>query len=189
MSKTYELIKSNALDKWETLVQGKPWIRVGGGVSGEAAGSDEIFATVKKSIKENGLDVNISSVGSIGLMYLEPIIDIKTPNGPRIFYGNVEQEDVVDIVVKHLIDNQPLFSKAFAYEGLPNEVVENIDELSTLPAINYQKKIVTKNFGNIDPNDIDQYIANGGYKALDIAVNERTPGEVVDEVKNSGLRG
>jgi NADH-quinone oxidoreductase subunit F len=189
MSNIYELIKSSALDKWETLSEGKPWIRVGGGVSGEAAGSDEIFAIVERSVTENGLDVNISSVGSLGLMYLEPIIDIKTPNGPRIFYGNVEEGEVVDIVVKHLIDNKPLISKAFAYEGSPDEVVKNIDELSTLPAMSYQKKIVTSNFGNIDPNDIDQYIANGGYKALDIAVNDRTPGEVVDEVKTSGLRG
>ena len=108
MSNIYELIKSSALDKWETLSEGKPWIRVGGGVSGEAAGSDEIFAIVERSVTENGLDVNISSVGSLGLMYLEPIIDIKTPNGPRIFYGNVEEGEVVDIVVKHLIDNKPI---------------------------------------------------------------------------------
>ena len=191
MSSNYQQLKSNAIEKWDNFLSSKPWVRVGGGVSGQAAGAEDIFDEIKNSDLVDQLDFNVSLVGSLGLMYLEPIVDITTPDGLRIFYSNVSSESILQIIEKHLNSDTPVFDKsAFAYTG-DSPAVKNIKlpELYSLDIMKLQKRLVTKNFGNIDPSDIDQYIANGGYEALDKAVNLSTPEEIVNQVKNSGLRG
>ena len=187
MSDVYQKIKSDALIKWNDFNTEKPWIRVGGGVSGQASGSEEIFELIKKYKKNQNLDFNLSLVGSLGLMYLEPIVDITTPDGVRIYYSKVDQISIEEIIYNHLELQKPLLDKAFAYSG--NLQTNIIPEIDSLEVMKLQKKIVTKNFGNIDPKDIDQYIANGGYEALDQALNDHTAEEIVNQVKNSGLRG
>ena len=187
----FEDLKRRAADRWHTLNNNpNGWIRVGGGVSGEAAGAgDEVFEAVKESLARHKADSNLSRVGALGLMYLEPVVDVVLPGGPRVYYGNVSPDDVDQIITKHVIGGRPIASRAFAYEGDDSVGLDGVPHLNELPAVRHQVKIATRNCGNIDPGDILQYIANGGYSALNKALFEMTPPEVVDEVKASGLRG
>ena len=186
----FEDLERRAAERWIQLTSNPHgWVRVGGGVSGQAAGSDEILASVRESLARHNAGSHVSHVGALGLMYLEPIVDVTLPEGPRVFYGNVTPDDVDRIVESHVIGGQPLTDRAFAYEDEGNGGLEGVPKLSELPAVEHQVKVATRNCGSIDPGDILQYIASGGYSALNKALFEMSPPEVLDEVKTSGLRG
>ena len=186
----FEDLERRASDRWHALNNNpKGWVRAGGGVSGQAAGADEVFAAVRESLARHNLGTNLSRVGALGLMYLEPIVDVTLPGGPRVYYGNVTPDDVDQIVEGHIIGGSPIASRAFAYEGDDNSGLDGVPKLSELPAYEHQVRVATRNCGDIDPGDILQYIANGGYSALNKALFDMTPPEVVNEVKTSGLRG
>ena len=186
----FEDLDRRASDRWHALNSNPHgWIRVGGGISGQAAGADEVLATVRESLARHDAGSDLSQVGALGLMYLEPIVDVTLPGGRRVYYGNVTPDDVDQIVEDHVIGGRPIASRAFAYEGDENGGLEGVPKLGELPAYQHQVKVATRNCGNIDPGDILQYIANGGYSALNMALFEMTPPEVVNEVKTSGLRG
>ncbi|MCS5643040.1 MAG: (2Fe-2S) ferredoxin domain-containing protein, partial [Dehalococcoidia bacterium] len=93
------------------------WIRVGGGTSGQAAGSDSVFDSFKSTVESEGANANVSMVGAMGLMYMEPQVDILTPDGVRVFYGNVQPSEAAEIVDQHVKNGIPLIDRAFAYSG------------------------------------------------------------------------
>ncbi|MQG09836.1 MAG: NADH-quinone oxidoreductase subunit F [SAR202 cluster bacterium] len=187
MTEVFEKIKANALEDWYDLNSSK-WVRIGGGTSGQAMGSYEIFNQAKNYLEKNFTDINLSLVSAVGLMYLEPIVDITLPDGTRTYYGNVESSEIENILNFHLSNNKPLLDKVFAGNDKAAKLwgIQNINDM---PNISRQKKIATRNFGDTDPLSIDHYIARGGYSALSSAIFEKTPEFIVDEVKNSGLRG
>ncbi len=190
MSDAFQYISGKALERWAELTSGKPWIRVGGGLSGQAVGADEIFAAAKEAINRHHPDANLSKVGSLGLMYREPVMDILSHKGVRVFYSNLTPHDVERIIEKFAesVEAPPNDAKMFAYESSDDEI-EGLPKLQDIPEWKEQLKIVTRNFGQIDPRDILQYIANGGYSALDRAVTSNEPDAVLEAVKQSGLRG
>ena len=104
MTEVFEKIKAKALEDWYKLNSNK-WVRVGGGTSGQAMGSYEIFNKAKNILDKNFSDVNISLVSAIGLMYLEPIVDITLPDGTRTYYGNVDSTEIENILNFHLSKN------------------------------------------------------------------------------------
>ena len=188
-SKFEELVeKANA--RWAELNESdKAWIRVQAGTSGQAAGSDEVLAAVKEAVESYGAEANVTPVSAIGLMYLEPIIDVQMPGQPRVLYGNVTPETAAEIVRKHVKDGQPVTEKAFAYWGERGTGPDTVPHIEDLDTFGKQTRIVTKNFGSTNPRSLLHYVANGGYSALNRALNEQTPESIVDEVKASGLRG
>ena len=187
MTEVFEKIKAKALEDWYKLNSSK-WVRVGGGTSGQAMGSYEIFNKAKNILDKNFSDVNISLVSAIGLMYLEPIVDITLPDGTRTYYGNVDSIEIENILNFHLSKNKPLLDRVFAGNDKAAKLWD-IQNINDMPNISRQIKIATRNFGDTDPLSIDHYIARGGYSALSSAIFEKTPEFIVDEVKNSGLRG
>lgn len=195
MPPTFEELVERANARWAKLNDSDtPWIRVQAGTSGQAAGSDEVIASVKAAIEANGVEANLNSVSAIGLMYLEPIVDVKMPGEPRILYGNVTPEFAAEIVEKHVKGGQPIIDKAFAYWSEPSSGRQasgpgGLPNIEDLDAFGKQTRIVTKNFGTTDPRSLLHYVANGGYAALNKALTEQTPASIVEEVKASGLRG
>lgn len=187
MTEVFEKIKAKALEDWYNLNSSK-WVRVGGGTSGQAMGSYEILNKAKNILDKNFSDVNISLVSAIGLMYLEPIVDITLPDGTRTYYGNVDSTEIENILNFHLSKNKPLLDRVFAGNDKAAKLWD-IQNINDMPNISRQIKIATRNFGDTDPLSIDHYIARGGYSALSSAIFEKTPEFIVEEVKNSGLRG
>ena len=162
-------------------------IRVGYGASGQASGSKKIFDWLKKKLKSN---TDIRMVGALGLSYLEPIVDIKIKDKPRVLFSNVDIEKIQKITDEYIHNQNVLKEYAFAQISEDGEkLFNNIPELDNFSPFKYQKRIATRNFGEIDPESFEQYILTGGYKSLDKALNSLTPEDVLEEVKNSGLRG
>jgi len=190
MSTPFEELQARAKKRWEELTSGdSAWIRVGGGTSGQAAGADAVLDAFRSSVESSGVNANVSMVSAMGLMYLEPQVDILMPNGARVYYGNVEPEEAQKIVEQHVKHGEPLTDRAFAYSGGEGNGVGNLPELNSLPMVALQQRIATRNFGDTDPHDLLQYVAKGGYTALNRALTEMTPEEIVDEIKAAGLRG
>ena len=129
-------------------------------------------------------------VGALGLSYLEPIVDIKIKDKPRVLFSNVDIEKIQKITDEYIHNQNVLKEYAFAQISEDGEkLFNNIPELDNFSPFKYQKRIATRNFGEIDPESFEQYILTGGYKSLDKALNSLTPEDVLEEVKNSGLRG
>ena len=195
MPTPFEDLQSRAAARWEELTAGQSaWIRVGGGTSGLAVGADRVFDAFNHAVESSGVNASVSMVGALGLMYMEPQVDVLMPDGTRIYYGNVEPEEAISIVEQHVKNGEPLLDRAFAYSVSDGAAsgetgVGKLPVLESLPMFALQERIATRNFGEIDPHDLLQYVANDGYTALNRALTEMTPEQIVDEIKAAGLRG
>ena len=180
-------LKNTAHEHYNDILS-KPRVRIGTDISGVAAGSIEISNEFSKYFSEKDLDVTLSHVGGFGLSFAEPLVDIQMPDGSRIFYSNVSTENVKQIVENHIIKGNPVYDIAFAYSG--NLINTNdTPEFSELPENKLQTKILTENFGHINPTDINEYIVNNGYSALAKALFEMEVDTVHKEILDSKLRG
>ena len=184
----FEEIRQEALRRHAELEAGDlPWIRVGTAVCGNAAGAPGVIEALKSELDKRGIAANISAVGCMGLCYAEPLVDILKPGMPRIFYKNVSPERVPELVEAYLAGEDPRPDMALAYTG--DGHVDGVPCLEDLPIWSRQVRIALRNCGDIDPLDIYQYIARGGYNALHKALSVMGPEEVLKEVQASGLRG
>ena len=188
MAATFGEIRTEAGDRWNALTAGSvPWIRIGTALCGKAAGADGVISAIRTELETHGIEATVSEVGCMGLCYAEPLVDIMLPGGPRIFYNNTTPSKVPAIVYSHLVRREPVANLAMAYMG---EVGLNATpRLDDHPMIKGQVRIALRNSGNVDPGEIHQYIANGGYEALHKAVTTMTPEETLEQVNVSGLRG
>ncbi|MFH1560219.1 MAG: NADH-ubiquinone oxidoreductase-F iron-sulfur binding region domain-containing protein [Chloroflexota bacterium] len=185
---SFEDLLQEAQRRFQELEAGdKPWIRIGTAVCGEAAGALPVVEAFRTELERRGIAANVSAVGCLGLCYAEPLVDILKPGKPRVFYKNLTPEQVPALVESYLTGDDPRPDLALAYLG--DEQVEGIPRLEDLPMWSRQVRIALRNCGHIDPLDIYQYIARGGYDALNKALNEMQPEEVIKEVRDSGLQG
>ncbi len=190
MPLTFDQLTEKSKARWQQLTAGtRPWIRVGYGISGQAAGADAVLDAAVGACKAMGVDAEVTRVGSLGLMYLEPVMDITLPNGPRVFYANVSPSEVSGIIEAHVKGGRPVTSRAFAQEPVGDTALDGVTRLSEIPAWRLQRRLAMRNCGNIDPLEIEQYVANGGYAALKKALTASTPEQTLNDVKASGLRG
>ena len=193
MASSFLEIGLEAGKRWQELTAGeRPWIRIGTALCGEAAGAFEVAAAVEVALESQGVSATVSRVGCLGLCFAEPILDVQLPGGHRIFYGNVDSEIVSEIISTHVAGGTPITAKALGYlvqEGSTAPVPDGIPDLNKHPMKAWENRIVLRNAGNIDPLDIYQYIANGGYQALHKSLTDLNREETLNEVKASGLRG
>ena len=160
-------------------------VLVCGGTGCTSSNSELIIQRLKEEIKAKGLEkeVNVVRTGCFGLCALGPIM-IVYPEGS--FYSMVTPEDVPEIVEEHLLKGRIV--KRLLYQ---ETVVDDntIKSLSHTPFYEKQKRVALRNCGVINPEKIDEYIAQDGYAALGKALTEMTLQEVIDEISKSGLRG
>ncbi|MBX7212608.1 MAG: NADH-quinone oxidoreductase subunit NuoF [Thermoflexales bacterium] len=148
------------------------------GTSCDALGSAAIAKNLEAELKEAGKDkaVKVKCVGCPGLCALGPLVEVENKataeTEPATLYQYVKPEDAHDI--------------AAAIDGPP---VERLRADTDQPFFQRQMKIVLENCGRVDPEEIDDYIALGGYAALEQALTEMTPAQVVDTITRAGLRG
>ena len=185
MSQNYKNLKNLSEKYISDIYDNKVVIKVQTGTSGQAVGADEVLKTLQA---KNSKEINVLEVGSMGLMYLEPMIVVCLPSKDNIYYANVT-ENIASEIYDHYSNKETIYKQnAFAYESNSSLDVD-FPNINDLPQFSNQLRIATRNFGDITPGDIFQYINNEGYSALDKALFEMSPEEVVEEVKNSGLRG
>lgn len=159
-------------------------VLVCGGTGCTSSGSPAIINRLHEEIKKNGLEneVEVVRTGCFGLCALGPIM-IVYPEG--CFYSAVKEEDIPEIVSEHLLKGRIV--ERLLYQ---ETVTENgIKPLSDTNFYKKQHRVALRNCGNINPENIDEYIAKDGYQALAKVLNEMTPEQVIQEILDSGLRG
>ncbi len=181
----FEKIKSLAESRWRELQDGgKPVIMVGTATCGRAAGAMEIVQAIRAELKKQNLDCPVIEVGCLGHCYAEPLVIISKPGYSPICYGLINPVIAERLVREFILGDNPCLE--FVLGAL--EENELIPSFSDFPRAKYEKKVVLKNCGQIDPEQIDHYIANGGYATVAKAL-QMEPVAIIDEVRRSGLRG
>ena len=181
------ITSENDLNKIITDVENSRTYRkeviVCGGTGCMSSGNDKILENLQNKVKELGLEneIRIVKTGCVGFCEKGPIVKIMPDN---TFYAEVKPDDVDEIVAKDLIANETV-KKLLYKDPDTKEVIQNSDQLNFYKK---QRKIALRNCGLINPEDINDYICHQGYKALEQAVR-MTSQEVVDIIKDSGLRG
>ena len=161
----------------------KNYILVCGGTGCESSHSDDIYKNLISEAKKQGVenDVQVVKTGCFGFCEQGPIVKVLPEDS---FYVKVTPEDAAEIISEHIIKGREvtrlLYDKTISKE---HAQVEDIQF--------YQKqfRIVLRNCGFIDPENIDEYIARDGYSALEKALFDMTPDDIINELKISGLRG
>ncbi len=144
--------------------------------------SPKILETFRKIIKEKNIEnVRVIKTGCFGLCAKGPIVIIRPED---TFYAMVKPSDCEEIIQKHIIEGEVV--TRLLCKDIDGKKAQSLDELSFYKK---QKRIALKNCGVIDPENIDEYIAFDGYKALEKVLKEMTPEEVIDVISKSGLRG
>jgi NADH-quinone oxidoreductase subunit F len=159
-------------------------VLVCGGTGCMASGSGKVFDALQEEIQRRNLEdeVRLVHTGCRGFCAMGPVMIIY-PEG--IFYCQLKPEDVPYLVEETLVKGRVVdrftYQEPAAHQAVPY--------YQDIPFYEKQQRVVLRNCGLIDPENIDEYIARGGYEALSKALTQMTPEEVIEEVKDSGLRG
>lgn len=159
-------------------------VLVCGGTGCTSANAPAIIEALEAQIAEKGLadEIKVVQTGCHGLCALGPIM-IVYPEG--CFYSEVKVEDVPEIVEEHLLKGR-IVKRLLYDDTVHQDVVKSIESTDFYKK---QKRVALRNCGVIDPEDIDEYIAYDGYQALAKCLTEYTPEQVIQVIKDSGLRG
>ena len=144
--------------------------------------SPEILRRFREILKEKGIEnVRVIQTGCFGLCAKGPIVIIRPED---TFYAMVTPDDCEEIIETHIIKGNRV--ERLLCKDIDGTIVNKLDDLNFYKK---QKRIALKNCGVINPEDIDEYIAFDGYLALEKVLSDMTPEEVIETIKNSGLRG
>ena len=163
-----------------------PIIFIGMGTCGLASGADKVKTAIENELAAKNIKAQIVTTGCIGFCAKEPIVDIKLPGKDRISYCEVTPKDIPLLIETNIVKGGMYEKKLLGTFGKSSDKVKNINEV---PFFKRQMKLVLENCGVINPNSIDEYIASGGFKAMDKALRLMSSEELVKEIKDSGLRG
>ncbi len=159
-------------------------VLVCGGTGCTSSNSLKIVEKLKEEIAANGLEkeVNVITTGCFGLCALGPIM-VVYPEGS--FYSMVKIEDIPEIVEEHLLKGR-IVTRLLYQETVEEDKIKSLNKTAFYAK---QKRVALRNCGVIDPEKIDDYIAQDGYAALGKVLTEMTPEEVIQTILDSGLRG
>ena len=159
-------------------------VLVCGGTGCTSSNSAAIIEALETQIAEKGLseEIKVIRTGCFGLCALGPIM-IVYPEGS--FYSQVKVEDIPEIVEEHLLKGR-IVTRLLYDETVTTEEIKSLNDTTFYAK---QQRVALRNCGVIDPENIDEYIAYDGYQALAKCLTEYTPEQVVQVIKDSGLRG
>ena len=180
-------IQRKARAVWDGFESGdRARVKVGAGTCGKAAGAVEVIDALRGELAKAKIDAEISEVGCLGLCYAEPLLEFCKPGAPRLLYGGVTPENVSALVKAYFLDDD--LSAGPPLAAMNGSPAGDIPAFADLPMVRGQARLVMRNCGVIAPDNVDHYIARGGYQGLANALR-MSPDEVIEEVKRSGLRG
>ncbi len=187
IERLYNNIRDDALAHRTALREKEvPTITIGMATCGLAAGALDTKKAFEQTLTELNIEARICSVGCIGHCYAEPIVIIHhaASGFPPIFYHQVTPGKARMLVKSFLAGGDPLF------EHVLGAMEENdmVPQVFDFPRFSHEKRVVMEKCGQIDPEDIKDYIAEGGYSAL-MRVLQQNPERIIQEIKDSGLRG
>ena len=155
-------------------------IKVGLATCGIASGAGEVYSALQARLIKENINVELRQTACMGMCYNEPLVEVISAENERIVYGHLTTEKVDRLVDEHFIGGEPVSEWIVLSDKVKAEGEEFLAE---------QKRIVLRNCGNIDPENIQDYLAVNGYEALEKVLSGMTQQMVIEEVKRSGLRG
>ena len=194
-----ELLEKQACARAE-FYSDKVRISVGYGTCGQANGAAEVLESIKDAVKKQGLKYIVRKTGCVGFCQMEPIVDVLVPGLPRVFYHHISVEKARELVAGI---PEGKFHPEWAFARLDKDkllteverkISGSLNGLSKVPRFGQtaffrsQEKIALRNCGFIDPHNIGEYLAAGGYGALHKALT-LGPEKIIESVEKSGLRG
>lgn len=149
-----------------------------------SGGAEKIISFLRDALGDSdaGERILVKRTGCHGFCQQGPLIVVE-PEG--FFYTRVKEEDVHEIMQSLLAEAKPV-ERLFYHDPVQDKVLTRYRDI---PFYSLQERTILKHCGSIDPEDINDYLAAGGYKALRKVLFDMTPGDVIEKVKNSGLRG
>jgi NADH-quinone oxidoreductase subunit F len=153
------------------------------GTCGRGNGAEEVFHALNEAIQRSGLDVLLASVGCFGSCFQEPLVGVRLPGNPLVMLHRVRANDAGRILEAVSSGNlPPISSTARSRSGITSRrtcamarAIRRFLRGMPIPFFKGQKKIVLRNCGLINPSDIEEYIAVGGYQALyKVLIDNRT---------------
>jgi NADH:ubiquinone oxidoreductase subunit F (NADH-binding) len=186
-----------------SLLPEVPRVTVGMASCGLASGAQEVYDALTREGQTQGVNLLIKRVGCAGECCEEPTVEVLVPRLPRLTYGAMNKDKAAELV--SCLKEGRVMAGAFARddgedaalgdalrrdveERLPDEIA-SVPRLAELPFYRKQLKVALRNSGAIDPADITEYIARGGYFALESALTGLNPEKVISEISVSGIRG
>jgi len=176
-------------------------IRVGLGSCCIASGSARIQQALESTLEQVGVQPYIKRVGCVGMCHRTPLLEVQMPGEDPVLYDHVNPDDVPRIVSNHYKPASPykrlVASLQRSVEGLlvgqadgaPQIFPTSVRDPQVETFLGRQKRIVTEACGDMDPLDMDEYRARGGFQALLRCLTKLSPDEIVDQIVSSGLRG
>ncbi|MHC4657979.1 MAG: NAD(P)H-dependent oxidoreductase subunit E [Planctomycetota bacterium] len=184
---------------WEADSCGE--IRLGLGSCCVARGSGRLNEALRQALDETGINAAVKRVGCVGMCYQTPLLEVVLPNNQSFLYARVQPDDAKSILLRHFrVRGIKRKISNVVSQALDNILTEEKSESVTRYSIdvrdqpvadflNKQKHIATEHCGHIDPVDVDEYVRNDGFKALQKCIKQLSPEEVIAEIERSGLRG
>ncbi len=154
-------------------------IKIGLGTCGVSAGGEKVYTALKEEIARENIQVQLVETGCMGNCYQEVLVEVIDEKGNDYMYGNVTPDKVKRILDEQVRQDKPIVEW----------IVKGLDAASEDTFFAKQKRIVLRNCGIIDPDSIDEYIARGGYQAIQKVLRDHSPEEVIEIILKSGLRG
>jgi NADP-reducing hydrogenase subunit HndC len=172
------------MSKQKTKREYRQHLLVCAGTGCVANHSFEIREELEKEITRRGLqdEIQVITTGCQGFCERGPIVIVQ-PDG--IFYQRIEKKNIPHLVEEHLLKGRPV--KDLMYVPAPEE--KPVPKMMEIDFFKHQRLIILRNRGRLDPENIEEYIGFDGYKALEIALTQMKPGQIIQEIKRSGLRG
>lgn len=193
----YRRLQEAARPVWEAVARPeRPLFRVAVATCTRAAGADETLAALREELSRRGAEADVLIVGCPGLCFADPVVDVHLPGLPRVLYGRVTADQVPRLLDAVLGEARVLPDLALGVvlygeermEGYRGTPVEGLPDLAQSDWMRLQVRRLMANVGHVGAEEIDHYIARGGYEGLAKALS-MTPEEVIKEVLDSGLWG
>jgi NADP-reducing hydrogenase subunit HndC len=164
----------------------RPVVKVGMSTCGLAAGAEPVFKELSAEAERRSLELRVARTGCAGMCSMEPLVEVDLPGRAPAMFGGVDA-DFARGLVDACATGRPL------PEDRRVPAIEDLAQLAGEPVATgggpRQYRIVMRNCGVIDPEEIDEYLARGGYQALAKALSSMTPDRIIEELKVAGLRG
>jgi NADH:ubiquinone oxidoreductase subunit F (NADH-binding)/(2Fe-2S) ferredoxin len=180
-----------------TLYPVRPKVSVGCATCGTMVGAERVFDAIAARVRGRGIDLQVARTGCTGHCAEEPLVHVELPGRPRVTYRRVTPElgeDLVDAaargelpadgVLQSLAEEENPLDRSVHVWGPPDRTLAGPH-----PFYARQQRLTLRNCGLVDPRSLEEYLARGGYRALEQALAGMTPEQVIDAVKGSGLRG
>src|ERR1700757_3929002 len=174
-----------------------PRIAVGMGTCGRGNGAEGLFHAFAEAIERSGTNVVLANVGCFGACFQEPLINVRVPGAPLVILRRVQANDATRILQELSAGNitsDLAYCKVEEWDHITGHVKYGqgypaLPLWSDVPFFKGQKKIVLRNCGFINPDDIEEYVAVGGYQALYKVLIDEGPETVIEQIKAAKLRG